>query len=76
MTTAARLRAKAELQDIGITLAALGFIEAMDFQNVGAVVEFLEKPWKWRREYASWIDFGRPAADDPSWALWHEGLYV
>lgn len=25
---------------------------------------FLEKPWKWAREYVVWTEWGRPGSDD------------
>lgn len=29
---------------------------------------FLDKPWKWEREYAAWVELDRPGPDEAAWS--------
>lgn len=37
---------------------------------------FLEKPWKWAREYRAWVELDRPNDDERNWSRFVTALEV
>lgn len=56
--------AEVALRNSAIEDHTLQFIRALDsadvFPGAGALIYFLEKPWKWAPEYAAWLASGKP----------------
>jgi hypothetical protein len=47
----------------GVVLVSAGVLH-----DVGGVLDYFEKPWKWNREYNLWHQVGEPTEDNPdSW---------
>jgi hypothetical protein len=42
-------------------------VEANWLDTPKLVVDFFEKPHKWKSEFQTWDEFGRPRTDDAGW---------
>jgi hypothetical protein len=48
------------------TFAAI-LVAGDGFADPEAILDYIEKPWKWAPEYAEWVNAGRPSPDDAAW---------
>lgn len=54
---------------------ARALYDEAEFSQIRHLLLFFEKPYNWHREYAAWVDAGKPVnAGDNGWAVFLEGL--